>query len=204
MTTILEQITNIFNDEIKVPFHYNLEILEIETVEELFEKIYDIYKLGLCTLFGDNKTIDVKKLNFKKLEKIKKYMLSFGIEVLYYRLTTSEQNNLYKCLLTELECIENLGLFYETDWRSQNISKIELKIQNNTKNININKIIDILNNNKKICRVIDFFNLKKKKNLDDFCKKLLVDKELHVISFKVADRKKYGMTVSQVIKYKYN
>ena len=201
MASLEEQMTKIFNEEIKLPFHYNLDFTNVKNIEELFKQIYEIYKVGLCTLYGTNKTIDLRVINFERLEKMKQYMLSFGIEVLYYRLTNAEQTNLYKYLLTELESIEDLKLYAKYDWRTQYITNIELTIQKDTKNLN--KIIDVLNNNKKICRTLDFFKLKKKTDLDDFCQKIIVDNEVHVISFKIADRSVYGLTVNQVLKYKY-
>ncbi len=201
MASLEEQMTKIFNEEIKLPFHYNLDFTNVKNIEELFKQIYEIYKVGLCTLYGKDKTIDLRVIDFKKLAKMKKYMLSFGIEVLYYRLTSAEQTNLYKYLLTELESIEDLKLYAKYDWRTQYITNIELTIQKDTKNLN--KLIDILNNNKKICRTLNFFNLKKKTDLDDFCQKIIVDNEVHVISFKIADRAVYGLTVNQVLKYKY-
>ena len=201
MASLEEQMTKIFNEEIKLPFHYSLDFTNVKNIEELFKQIYEIYKVGLCTLYGKDKTIDLRVINFERLEKMKQYMLSFGIEVLYYRLTNAEQTNLYKYLLTELESIEDLKLYAKYDWRTQYITNIELTIQKDTKNLN--KIIDVLNNNKKICRTLDFFKLKKKTDLDDFCQKIIVDNEVHVISFKIADRSVYGLTVNQVLKYKY-
>ena len=195
-----KQITKIFNQESKIPFHYKIEFTDIENIEELFKQIYTIYKIGLCTLYGKNKTIDLRNINFKRLEKMKQYMLSLGIEVLHYRLTKAEETNLYKHLLTELESIEDLKLYAKYDWRTQYIINIELIIQKDTKNLN--KIIDILNNNKKICRTLNFFNLKNKIDLDDFCEKIIIDNEIHIISFKIADTSVYGLTVNQVLKYK--
>ena len=201
MASLEEQMTKIFNEEIKLPFHYNLDFTNVKNIEELFNQIYQMYKIGLCTLYGTNKTINLKILNFEKLGKMKQYMLSFGIEVLYYRLTKAEQTNLYKCLLTELESVEDLKLYAKYDWRTQYITNVELTIQKDTKNLK--KIIDIINNNKKIARILDFFNLKKKTELDDFCEKFIVDDEMHVVSFKIADRAVYGLKVHQVLKYKY-
>ena len=58
MASLEEQMTKVFNEEIKLPFHYNLDFTNVKNIEELFNQIYQIYKVGLCTLYGTNKTIN--------------------------------------------------------------------------------------------------------------------------------------------------
>jgi len=199
MASMKEKLINIFCDELKQPFFYKIDITDLETIEQLFKQIYEIYKIALATLFGDEKTIHIQNLTFDKLEKAKQYMLSLGIEVLYYRLTQTEQTNLYKYLLTELES-EDINIIASVDWRTQEITGCKLTFNKNT---NINNIINILNNHKKLCRALNFFGLKEKKELDDFCEKIILDDDIHIVSFRPANIAKYGPTVSKIIKCRY-
>lgn len=199
MASMKEKLINIFRDELKQPFFYKVDITDLETVEQLFKQIYEIYKIALATLFGDEKTIHIQNLTFDKLEKAKQYMLSLGIEVLYYRLTQTEQTNLYKYLLTELES-EDINIIASVDWRTQEITGCKLTFNKNT---NINNIVNILNNHKKLCRALNFFGLKEKKELDDFCEKIILDNDIHIVSFRPANIAKYGPTVSKIIKCRY-
>ena len=76
-------IKNVFKDEIKEPFHYDLNFNNVKDTKDLFKKICEIYKTGLVYLSGNEKEVKVNNITYKDMEKMHKYMLSLGIEVIY-------------------------------------------------------------------------------------------------------------------------
>ena len=117
-------LEDLFKDEIKDPFFYKLNLNESKNNKELFEKIQNIYKTGLMILFGDelSKTINIKNLSYRHIDKINKYMLSIGIKVQYNRLTNFELNKLYESFLFELENIDEIDILVTKNWKLDEIS----------------------------------------------------------------------------------
>ncbi len=146
MKSVLKNVRAVFERDIQEPFYYDLTINDASNTKGLFDKISEIYKTGLVTLYGSGNTIKIKDITHKDLEVMNKYMLSFGIEVTYKRITNYEKNEYWKYLLDELVKLEQVNANVKIDWKNQYIIKSELTIKtNNKKDIftKIQKLISI-------------------------------------------------------------
>ena len=203
MTSVIHNLITIFNNDPQEPFNYKLMIAEISNTKQIFEKFSEIYKTGLVTLFGQNNKLDIRTLTQKNLEKINKYMLSFGIEVKYKRVTDSEKSQYYKYLLDELVKLDEIKIKDVLDWKIQDIITTELKITTTNKENTLNKIIKIMNNNLTICQMVDFLGLKPEKKINEHCIVYKFEKETHIVSFDFANIGKYQKPVSYIVNHKY-
>ena len=203
MTSIVDNLITIFNNDPQEPFHYKLMIAEISNTKQIFEKFSEIYKTGLVTLFGQNNKLDIRTLTQKNLEKINKYMLSFGIEVNYRKITDYEKTQYYKYLLDELVKLKEVSVNVILDWESQNITSSELKIITKDKKETFDKIQKIMKNHLLICQLTNFLGLNFNKDLKHYSMVHKFKNETHIISFDFANMGKYCKSVSYITKHKY-
>lgn len=195
---VLGDIKNLFKNEIQEPFHYDLTFNNANNTKDLFNKISEIYKTGLVHLSGNNNEVQVKNITYKDIERMHKYMLSLGIEVIYKKLTDYEKTQYWTYLLDDLIKLPEINTNVTIDWKTQNIISSELKIRTKNKKESFTKIFLILKKHLLACQLTNFLGL-------NFEKELNIEKELkhysnihkfnnetHVISFDFANMAKYG------------
>ena len=186
----MDMITKIFDNEPLDPFSINLQILAPKTKNDnafIFSRLKDILIKGLIMLTtGDQNNFDIKSLNIGKItenhiEKMKKYMLSFGINLHFLIVDKNEKDSLMRHFLYELEQIPDLSISVTMDWKSQLIEKLDFKMSAKNKN-NVTKQIDVVIQNH---RVINFFlKMYKPKTLKDYSIMVKnVKKQEHFIFF---------------------
>ena len=203
MKSVLKNIRTVFERDIQEPFYYDLTINDISNTKGLFDKISEIYKTGLVTLFGKNNTVELKNITCKDMEKLHKYMLSFGIEVIYKKITDYEKTQYYKYILDELVKLPEINISVSLDWESQNIISSELKIKTNNKNETFEKIYLIMKRHLLICQLTNFLGLNFNKELKHYSNIYKFKNETHIISFDFANMAKYGKSVSYITRHKY-
>ena len=203
MKSVLKNVKAVFEKDIQDPFYYDLTINDISSTKGLFDKISEIYKTGLITLYGNNNKLEIKDLTYKDLEKMHKYMLSFGIEVNYKKITNYEKTQYYKYLLDELVKLEEININVTLDWGSQNIISSELKITTKNKKETFDKIKRIMQNHLLICKLTNFLGLNFDKDLKHYTLIYKFKNENHIISFDFANMSKYGKSVSYITRHKY-
>lgn len=200
--SIPEKLVEIFNDDYKEPFSYALTFSQINNTKEIFEKFSEIYKAGLVILYGNNNHLNIENLTYKKLERMNKYMLSFGIDVKYRKITEYEKTQYFKYLFDDLCKLENVNVNPTFDWKTQNIIKTELKIEAKNKEGTFKKILDVMKNHLIISQIINFFGLKKEKKLHEYAIINKFKDEIHLVSFNFADMGLYQKSVSFIVNHK--
>ena len=203
MKSVLKNIRAVFEKDIQAPYYYDLTINDISNTKGLFDKISEIYKTGLVTLYGTGNTIKITDITYKDLEIMNKYMLSFGIEVNYKKVTDYEKTQYYKYLLDELVKLEEVNVNVTLDWESQNIKSSELKITTRNKNETFDKIYKIMKNHLLICQLTNFLGLNFNKDLKHYSMVYKFKNETHIISFDFANMGKYCKSVSYITRHKY-
>jgi hypothetical protein len=203
MKSVLKNVRAVFERDIQEPFYYDLTINDVSNTKGLFDKVSEIYKTGLITLYGTGNTIKIKDIKYKDLETMNKYMLSFGIEVNYKKITDYEKTQYYKYLLDEVVKLEEVNINVILDWKSQNIKSSELKIIKRNKNETFDKIYEIMKNHLLICQLTNFLGLNFNKDLKHYAMVYKFQNESHIISFDFANMGKYCKAVSYITRHKY-
>ena len=203
MKSVLKNVRALFERDIQEPFYYDLTINDVSNTKGLFDKISEIYKTGLVTLYGSGNTIKITDITHKDLEVMKKYMLSFGIEVTYKRITNYEKNEYWKYLLDELTKLEEVNANVKIDWKTQYIIKSELNIKTNNKKDVFTKIRNIMKNHLIACKLTNFLGLDLHSELKHYTLVHKFNEETHIISFDFANMAKYGKSVSYITRHKY-
>ena len=195
----LGDIKNLFKNEIQEPFHYDLMFNSVKNTKDLFKKISEIYKTGLVSLSGNNNEVQVKNITYKDIEKMHKYMLSLGIEVIYKKITDYEKTQYWTYLLDDLIKLPEINANVTLDWKTQNIITSELKITTKNKKETFKKIYLIAKKHLLACQVTNFLglNFEKELNVKEELKHYsnihkIKDNETHIISFDFANLAKYG------------
>lgn len=179
----------IFNNELQEPFSYNIIIEDNENnIVNLFNKIKNIYILGLSILFGNGEEVTLNNLDEKKIQKINNYMLSFGIEVKYIVYTPEKKSDLIEKFLKNIEENEDLSIKCMIDWNTKYIENIKLIIKNdnneileNIKKLVFGKFIDLN-------YMLEIFPPVKLSDISIIINKFNNE---HILSFDLADKSKY-------------
>lgn len=185
-------IENLFLQPLQKPFSYNLQLGDNEacTAENVFEHIKKIFVNGLIYttdnkhLENENgKTVLINKVTKQEIEKINKYMLSVGIEVIYKELDANDKDYYLRGLLYELEKKNYVKITATIDWKTQFIQTVSLNVDEK----NYENLMSIC---KKHPEANYFLNLYKPENIKDYTIKYVKTEDpgiLHVIYFKPAD-----------------
>ena len=132
-------LIDLFRGKPKEPFSVNLTIKSEEgKIEELFNKIKDIFTKGLIILSGgsdDCNSLDLKNVNLDHIELMKKHMLSMGISVKFKKYKESDKDFLFRDLLYDIQNIENLTIKVLKDWNTELIEKINISMTINNNNM---------------------------------------------------------------------
>lgn len=200
--SIPENLVKIFNDDYKEPFSYALTFSKINNTKEIFDKFSEIYKAGLVILYGHNNHLNIENLTYKNLETMKKYMLSFGIDVKYKKITPYEKTQYFKYFFDDLCKLENVNVHTTFNWKTQNIIKTDLKIESKNKEETFKKILDVMKEHLIISQIVNFFGLKKEKELHEHAIINNFKDETHMVSFNFADMGLYQKSVSVIVNQK--
>ena len=183
-----------FTNEAKNPFTYNINLNQVaeqdSNIEFIFNKIKEIFTIGLLYK-TDNKFIEsnqgkiiqLEKINKDEILKVREYMLSIGIEIIYKTYNLEDIDYHIRKVIYAIENIEGIKINTITDWKTQNINNIQIFIKTEQGD-ELKKIL------KKYPISNYFLNLYKPENIQDF--KIQFKKEedpdtIHIITFKEAN-----------------
>ena len=186
-------IEDLFRDEAKNPFHYDLNLanLDVNTGPEvIFENVKNIFIQGLIiisngeALDSKNKnSVSIDKMTETDFKKIRDRMLSIGIEAKYKTYDTNDKDYYLRGLMYKLEKKEGIKMTVSMDWHSQLISKVDFHLEN--KEI-LPSLMETIGN----CPEANYFlNMVPPKNLKDYNIRYIKKEEpdkLHVIYFDAA------------------
>lgn len=123
-----------FNDTVKNPFTYNMN-LEKQDSKSVFEELKKIFLTGLFhktenKLINTNlgTSIDLEKINDKEINKVKEYMLSFGVELNYKKYNLEDKDYHIRKVLYEIENIKDIKIKITSDWYTQHIDKVSIGV----------------------------------------------------------------------------
>ncbi len=186
-----------FNSEAKKPFSCNIKFNECENCYKLFEKIKQIFIVGLLyNTKDDNIIIENKekkllmtKITTNEINIVKKYMLSIGIEVIHKEYTIEDTDYHIRNLLYELEknFKDIIKIDVTMDWVKQLIHKIQVTLDNSIEKSTIEKFNSTL---RKYPEANYFLKLYTPTNIDDYVMSYFKENTpniLNVIYFKPAD-----------------
>jgi len=123
-------IISLLKNKPKEPFSININFnMNTPNVDSLFKKIKDIYAQGLNIQIGE----EGNKLNLRKVEKkhmdiMREHMLSMGIDVNYKIYTKVDKDRLFREFLYDIQYLKGVNAKVTTDWKTDIIEKIELKL----------------------------------------------------------------------------
>lgn len=188
----VKTIEDIFNNNIEQPFHYNINFnSDDDKIESLFLKIKNIFLKGLIMHYGDNanNSINIDNITIEQFNKIKKYMLSIGIETKLKEYDKTDVDYLIRNLIYDVHYLDDIEIYTTSNWKTQIINKVSFTIINN----NIDTI-------KKLKEAVDknfeanyFLNINKPTKLHHFpliIKKKDVEKTI-IINFNYAKKMDY-------------
>lgn len=186
-------IEDLFTDEAKNPFHYDLNLANKDNItgpESIFENIKNIFIQGLVIISNgealnqkDKKAIDIDKMTESDFKKIKERMLSIGIEAKYKTYDMNDKDYYLRGLMYKLEKINGIKMNVTMDWHTQLINKVDFHLENKE---TLPKLIEVL---EKCPEANYFLNMAPPKILKDYSIKYIKKddpEKLHVINFDAA------------------
>ena len=125
-------VEKFFYDEARDPFFYDLSF-NCEKMDQFFTKVKDIFIKGLIIHVGDaaNNSLNLDNVTEDDVEKIGKYMLSFGIKTIFKKIDEEEIHFLLSGLIYEIEKLDDLEINVTTNWKTNCINKVQLSVMNN-------------------------------------------------------------------------
>ena len=122
-----------FKSTIKPPFSYNI-VFNVDNDRELFDIIFNIYKLGLSiikNISSNNNSFNIKlqDINQNDIDLMKKYMLSIGIDVKYKSYELKDKQYHIRELLYQIEKYDDIEILATINWKTNNIKKVSFNIK---------------------------------------------------------------------------
>jgi len=122
-----------FKSTVKPPFSYNI-VFNVDNDKKLFDKIFNIYKLGLSiikNISSNNNSFNIKlqDINQNDIDLMKKYMLSIGIDVKYKSYDLKDKQYHIRELLYQIEKYDDIEILATINWKTNNIKKVSFNIK---------------------------------------------------------------------------
>ena len=177
-------LEKIFTDSVKDPLTYNLNINNIEDKIDtglLFEYIKNIFISGIKYITDNvqenknDKNIILEYITDKEINKMKEYMISMGIELIYKKYNEEDRDFHIRSVLYDIENIENIKIDILSDWKSQLIKNISIQIKKEQANELKKKII-------KYPEANYFLNLYTPEKIEDFRLQYIKKDEPNIIN----------------------
>ena len=184
-------IFKIFKGEPKEPFALNMNIhKENLQTKDIFNQLKTLYCKGLLIQKGEKvnplvNQIKVNEVTKEHMNKMKRHMLSLGIDVKHRVYSKGTKDYIFKQLLYDIKHIDELTIKVTTDWKKDLIDSISIGYDP----IRINKesMMDFEKQVRKHYEANHFLKLLDPKNLRDFSIIIKInDDNYHVISFDFA------------------
>ena len=100
-------MNSLFKEEPKAPFSVSLNINCAEkNTKSLFYSIKNIFLKGLIIIQGGDENtnkLEIQQVKMNDIEKMKKYMLSMGLKLVFKTYNNEDKDYLYRNLLYQLE-----------------------------------------------------------------------------------------------------
>lgn len=175
-------IEDIFKNGLMPPKYYNITFSDLKTVEDIFRRILDFYKLGAVILFGneEKKSIDLVNMTENNRLILKQYMMSFGIEPKIVKYSAKDINDIYTNFSEEISQVDNNIKVILSKENSEYFTNVKLQLSNNYEVIK--KFNDYIKNNQELLDLLDVYLSKDK--LENFKFKVKVSNlDVYVIRF---------------------
>lgn len=185
-------LDDIFKNEIKGPFFYNLDLSNINNnvnknnlTEKIFEKFTEIFKKGLSIVTGSsNNILQIENIKIKDIELVRKHMLSLGIEVKYKNFDDKDKDYYIRKFIYAVEKLDNIIIKLTLNSNDQFIKKVDFTLNN--------KVLPEFNKIASLHREANYFlSIVKPKNLKDYLIKCNKKNSTFVIYFDYANRIDY-------------
>lgn len=160
-------LKKVFKSTVKPPFSYNIVFDDIDNDKELFDKILNIYKLGLSIIKKIPSKNNSINLNLEDIDKndlnlMKEYMISIGFEVKYKSYDLKDKQYYIRELIYQVEKIDEIEIIAEINWKNNFIHKVTFNIKDAKIIPTFNKIL------KKNKEASIFLSLNKPEKLSDY------------------------------------
>ena len=160
-------IEDIFNNNIEEPFFYKINFnSDDDKIESLYIRIKNIFIKGLVMHYGNavQNNIIIDNITLEQFNKIKKYMLSIGIETQLKEYESSDIDFVIRKLIYDVQYLDDLSIDITSNWKTQYINKVSFNITNS----NIDTIQKLKDNIDKNIEANFFLNINKPTRLKDF------------------------------------
>ena len=179
-------IGKIFNEELKDKNFYLLSFNDINNLKELFNRLFEIYKIGFITKFSNKENgIFIDLIYDNHILLINKYMKSMGIEVLFKKYELDELDKHYKKLVKIIKIIyPDLEYKYIIDDETKKIYNLEFTLKKCIPNYLYRFLIKMSLKDK--INYLDLINHQfQNTNLIDYVQKIYYKKNLYTIRFSI-------------------
>jgi len=186
-TTAIENgsfnVEKFFCDEVRDPFFYDLHF-NCEQMDQFYAKVKDIFFKGLIIHAGDTATnkLNLDNVTENDVEKVGKYMLSFGIKTIFKKIDEEEIHFLLSGLIYEIEKLDDLEINVTMNWKTNCINKVQLHLTNN----NTETLKQIMLASEKHYRANHFLKFKPVTDLKDYVLYFNKPTEKYSLNFDVA------------------
>ena len=125
-------IFEIFKYEPKEPFSLNMQMTGKNLgTKHIFENLKGLYAKGLLIQNGEKVNPTVNKIEINKvtkphMDKMKRHMLSLGIDVKYRTYSEENKDCLYRDLLHDIQHIKGIKIKTTLDWKKNIIEQINI------------------------------------------------------------------------------
>lgn len=158
----------IFSKEPPPPFSCQLRISGIDnpTITDIFTQLKYLFYQGLHKISSQkNKdSLDVSLITLEHIDRMKQYMLGFGIQLYYHKYSPDGKDYLYRQFLLELLEVKKIKPKVTLDWNSNLIEKIDIQFPEDNGDYYLKQVQVIL---KKHYKVNHFLKLILPKELRD-------------------------------------
>ena len=175
-------INQVFNEEPKKPFQYNL-FLSYSKIgdDEIFKQIKKIFITGISLInpssFKHNH-LQINKISLDDISLMKEYMASMGIEVFLKKYNEEDINYLIKNVIYDVEKLDFVDINVHMNWKKSLVYKAEFNVKN--KSNNLSNLVHILKKHNEANYIINFL---KPEKLSEYCIKIKYGSDVYIISF---------------------
>ena len=184
-------IFEIFKYEPKEPFSLNMQMSGKNLgTKHIFENLKGLYAKGLLIQNGKKvhptvNKIEINKVTKSHMDKMKRHMLSLGIDVKYRTYSEENKDCLYRDLLHDIQHIKGIKIKTTLDWKKNIIEQINISFDK--EKMSWDSVKNLENIVRKHYEANHFLKLLEPKNLRDYSIKINTpDKLVHVINFDFA------------------
>ena len=108
-------IDTIFKNEPYPPYSFDIHI-DAGTIEEMFDQFIQMFIRGCSILYGDGQSFSAFDMTEERIQTMKHYFKSMGIDLLFYSYSLPESDDIYKDFIHEFKMLVKESSFSEDDY----------------------------------------------------------------------------------------